>query len=761
MARLLTLLQARRGILKAHVKREGGSHLLCLHYDPSLTTLSEVRRLVRKQGAAIANRYRHATLHISDMDCADCAQSIEHILRRMDGLIAVSVSYPAEKMRVEYDAHRVSLTDIVRKVRQLGYSPETPEPALRSWLRAHLHLISAVASGFFLGMGMSAGALGLPRGVATLSYLLAYLLGGWDAARHGVLALLRLRLEIDLLMVAAAIAAAALGHYPEGGLLLFLFSLGHSLEHLALQRVRSETQALQRLRPATARVRRNGALSVVPVQELRTGDVVLVPPGERVPVDGKVLSGTSDVDESVITGESLPVGKGPGDWVLEGSLNSSGLLEVEVTRVGGETAFARIVQLIEEAQTQKARVQRSLERFQRVYVPLALVGVIGVAIVPPIFGWLTWKAAGMRAIAVLVAASPCALALAVPATILSALARAARQGILVKGGAYLEALGKLRAVAFDKTGTLTSGSLEVAEVAALGRSSAREVLMLAASAVQQVPHPLDRALVREAERLGLDTYEAENVRALPGRGVVATVRGRRVLVGNRHLIEQETGVALPPEMVRTLEEMAGKGMTPCMVWIDDAPGAIIGFRDSLRSGSAAAMRSLRRLGIEHIAMLSGDAHSAAAAVAARLEIDEVHAELLPEEKVRRVEDLVRRYQVVAMVGDGVNDAPAMARATLGIATGASLSDVALETSDVAILSHELARLPYAVALGRASRRVLRQNLALSLGVIAILAPLAALGLAGIPLTILLHEGSTLAVVLNALRLLTFEAGEAL
>ncbi len=750
--RLLDRVKAKRGILKAHVKRANGDWYFCLHYDPRELSLAEVRRLVEREGAAISSRYRHESLHITDMDCADCALSIEHILRRVEGLLTVSVSYPAERLYVEYDSHLLSLEEIVRRVRQLGYTVELPRREPRGWIRRHAELARAMVSGASLALAFLLDeVLHLPREALGL-YLVSYFAGGWDATKHGLLALAYLRLEVDLLMVAAAAGAAVLGHYPEGALLLLLFSLGHSLEKFVLVRARREIETLSRLRPERARVRRNGEFLELPVEELLRGDVVIVRPGERIPVDGKVVSGASEVDQSPITGESVPVAKGAGDPVLQGSLNGPGTLEIEVDRLAGDTTLSRMLRLIEQAESRKPRVQLVLERFQRVYVPLALALVFCVAVLPPLLGWLPWKTAALRGIAVLVALSPCALVVAAPATTLSALARGAREGILVKGGTILQSLGVLRAIAFDKTGTLTRGRPEVVEVVGTPGIAAGRVLEVAASAAMGVPHPLSEAIVRKAQSSGIRTGPPREVRARPGMGLVATVDGRRIAVGNRRLLE-ELGCPLPAEIIRMEEGMRTRGITVSWVAVDTDCVGLIGFRDSPRPEARSVLAQLRALGIERVAVVSGDAYPTVHAIAQELGIDDVRAELLPEGKVEAVEDLVRAFRTVAMVGDGVNDAPAMARATVGIAMGASGSEMALDTADVALMSDELTHLPSAIALGRASRRILLQNLGLSLIVIAILVPLAITGLAGIPLAIILHEGTTLIVGLNALRLL--------
>jgi len=438
---LQELVAKRRGIQRAHVDRQDSIVYLCLHYDPALVSLSQVKRWAEQAGAQVSDRYRHETVRITDMDCADCARSIEHILGRMDGMLTVSVNYAAEKMRVEYDSIVLDRQEIINRVHSLGYTIEEEEVP-RGWIQENWELVLSIASGLFLALGFFGETfLGLPRPAAIGFYVLAYLTGGYDATRHGLQAALHLRFDIDFLMVVAAIGAAVLGEWAEGALLLFLFSLGHALEHYSMDRARQAIRALGELTPSTALVRRDGRELELPVEELERGDVVIIKPGERVPVDGRVIEGQSAVDQSPITGESVPVEKGEGDEVFAGTVNGESSLVVEVTRLAQDTTLARVMQMVEEAQTQKSPTQQFTDRFERLFVPAVLVGVVLVIAVPPLAGWLAWQDAFLRAMTILVAASPCALAIATPSAVLSGVAQAARNGVLVKGGVHLEKSG--------------------------------------------------------------------------------------------------------------------------------------------------------------------------------------------------------------------------------------------------------------------------------------------------------------------------------
>ncbi len=438
-----------KGIVQAHVDRKNGEAFLCLHYDPNLLSLEKVRRVAEEAGAAITNQYHHELLSLTGMDCPDCAGSIEHILGRLGGALTVSVNYAAEKMRIEYDTTLITHDEIVRRVQGMGY--EIVEERKKGWFWEHWKLVLSLLAGGCLAIGFFGEWLfGLPRTFALIWYLLAYLTGGYEATRHGIKATRHLRFDIDVLMVIAALGAAVVGEWAEGALLLFLFSLGHALEHYAMGRARQAIQAFGQLTPKTARIRRDGQEREVSVEEIQCGDVVVVRPGERIPVDGVVVEGRSAMDESSITGESIPVEKTVDDRVFAGTVNGEGALEIEVTKLAKDTTLARIIQMVEEAQTQKSPTQRFTGRFAQIFAPVVFASVVLVIIVPPAMEWLTWEVAFLRAMAILVAASPCALAIAIPATILAGIAQAARHGVLIKEGVHLENLGRMGAMVFEK-----------------------------------------------------------------------------------------------------------------------------------------------------------------------------------------------------------------------------------------------------------------------------------------------------------------------
>ena len=772
VARLAALLVGRRGIREAHLDATDGAARLCVHYDPDLLSAARVEGLARAAGADLTGAWGHALLRLRAIDGEDGARGIEGALLARDGVSAAAVSLPAQQARVEYERAKVSEADLVALIDRLGYAA-TPAPAAAlpaaadhghahggegGWLARNPELARSLASGALLLAAVLAGRSGaLPQPAVLALFAGAYALGAWDLLRHGLgeIAAGSFSFDIDLLMLVAAAGAAAIGAFAEGAFLLFLFSLAHALEHAAMGKARNAIAALADLTPPTARVVADGREVEVPVGEVRVGQVVLVLPGERVPTDGTVRSGASSVNQAPITGESVPVEKGPGAEVYAGTVNGEGALEVVTTRAAGDRTLDRVVRLVEEAQTQKAPTQRFTDRFARVYVPVVLVAVAALIVAPPLLGLLAWRESFYRGMTMLVAASPCALALGTPAAVLAGIAQAARRGVLIKGGEYLEALGTLRALALDKTGTLTNGRPEVAELVPLPGVSADELLGVAAAVERRSQHPLARAVVRRAEAASLALPEAGDLRSVTSRGVRSTVGGEPVEIGSLRLW-QDDAVAVDPAVRAAVERLQADGQSAMAVRAGDRWLGAIGLADQPRLAARATIAELHALGVRPVVMLTGDHRLVGEAVGRAVGADAVVADLLPEGKVAAIEALVREHGQCGMVGDGVNDAPALARATVGIAMGGAGTAAALETADVALMADDLGMLPFAVGLSRRARGVIRQNVGIALAVIALLIVASLTGLIGIGVAVLLHEGSTLAVIANALRLLTYE-----
>ncbi|HRI99501.1 MAG TPA: heavy metal translocating P-type ATPase [Hyphomonas sp.] len=597
-------------------------------------------------------------------------------------------------------------------------------------------------------------------------YVMAYFFGGYYALREVVGKLVKGQFEIDFLMLVAATGAALLGEWAEGALLLFLFSIGHSLENYAMSRARNAITALAKLAPETARIRRAGREEEIPVARLGLGDIVIVRSNERLAADGVVIAGESSVDQAPITGESVPVDKRPipvaeqnsdnvpsEHRVYAGSINGSGSLEIKVTRLASETALARVVKLVSEAETRQSPTQSFTKKFEKIFVPAVILLALVVS-----FSWLvfdeSFSESFYRSMAVLVAASPCALAIATPSAVLSGVARAARGGVLVKGGAPLESLGALDAIAFDKTGTLTEGRPRLVDITLNERVSEDELLGIALAVEALSDHPLARAIARDAEkRLGSRPFTAEKFESLTGRGVSASVNGETVIIGKPSMFDGIDTPEMPSKLAADVADMVAKGQTMMVVLKAERFLGAIGLMDTPRPEAGPVIEQLRQLGVSRMMMISGDNQAVADTVAKHVGLDVAFGDMMPEDKVRKIAEL-SAGRGVAMVGDGVNDAPAMANATVGIAMGAAGSDVALETADVALMGDDLRTLPFAVGLSRSTRRIIRQNLWVSLGIVAVLIPATLLGL-GIGPAVFVHEGSTLLVVGNALRLLAY------
>ncbi|MDX1531630.1 MAG: heavy metal translocating P-type ATPase, partial [Rhodothermales bacterium] len=634
-----------------------------------------------------------------------------------------------------------------------------PLRRVRRWLTGQCVEALFVALAF---VGMVAGLVGegldAPPALVGVGYGAAYVFGGWYGLRAGLEAVRHLTVDIDLLMILAALGALVIGAPFEGAMLLFLFSLSNVLQHVAIGRSRRAIQALMQLRPEAARVRRGDGWVEVPLEAVGPGDVFAVRPGDRLPLDGRVVRGQSDVDQSTLTGESVPVEKAVGDEVFAGTINGAGHLEVRVTKGASDTALARMIALVEEAQSEKAQTQRIIDRLEQPYA-FGVIAVTLLAIAVPVLALEeAFGPAFYRAMTLMVAASPCALVISTPAAVLSAIANGARRGVLFKGGVYVEETATLKAVAFDKTGTLTEGKTRLTDVLPLADVPADALLALAAAVQAQSEHHLARATVEAAGARALPVPTADGFQATVGQGVRATVEGRTVHIGNARYFAGRAAAGLDAALA-AVERLQHEGKTPVVVARDGADGlrvlGVTAFADTLRPRAAAVVQRLKALGVERVVMLTGDNRAVAERIAAALGVDEVHAELLPEQKVETVRRLRRRVGPVAMVGDGVNDAPALAAATVGIAMGAAGTDIALETADLVLMADDLDQVPYAVALSRKTRRTLVANLGFALGMIAVMVGfILTVGLP-LPLAVVGHEGSTVLVSLNGLRLLAF------
>ena len=812
VTRLVSGLSDREGVENAHVvpPADGEPAKLCLHFDPAIVPLTRIRELAQGAGIEISGRFGHATWTVDGIGHERRARSVEEAMAKLPGVIEVRAS-SSGSFHVEFDRSMTNLDTIEAGLAQFKVRRQTKkiqalsgaghdhvqhdhkpgdghehgdkdahkhgpgdghDHAHADFLGPNTELIFALASlGFFLtGTLLEWFIAASPEWLPTALFVFAYFFGGFFTLREAIDNLRMRRFEIDTLMLVAAAGAAAIGAFAEGAFLLALFSLGHALEHYAMGRAKKAIEALAELAPPVANVRRDGELREIPVEELVVGDVVVVRPNERLPADGFLIKGTSSINQAPVTGESIPVDKRPVDDVeaararpdsidnasrtFAGTINGAGAIEIEVTKRSTESALAKVVKMVSEAETQKSPTQRFTERFERIFVPVVLIGAIVL-----MFAWVVidepFSDSFYRAMAVLVAASPCALAIATPSAVLSGVARAARGGVLVKGGGPLENLGSLTAIAFDKTGTLTEGRPRITDVALAPGVDEQELLAVAIAVEALSDHPLAEAIVRDGKlRIkGAALPAALNLKSITGKGVTAQVDGQTVWIGKPGMFGADDVPALGADLQQSVSALRETGRTLMVVRKGDRDMGAIGLMDTPRAAASSTLAKLKQLGITRMIMISGDNQKVAETIAKDVGLTEAWGDLMPEDKVDAIKKLSSEGKV-AMVGDGVNDAPAMASATVGIAMGAAGSDVALETADVALMADDLAHLPFAVGLSRTTRAIIMQNLVVSLGVVAFLVPATIFGL-GIGPAVALHEGSTLLVVGNALRLLAY------
>ncbi|NWE52822.1 heavy metal translocating P-type ATPase [Brevundimonas sp. P7753] len=796
--RLITSLRERQGVFEAHLADRDGVPVLCIHYDPDLVTLQQVRQAALKAGVEISERFGHVSGWLTGLRHARHARTVQDALAEQDGIVEAAVDVSGA-FHLEFDRGLASWSEIDRFIQSQGLrATDTPSetsapahPSREEGSHEHAHmegekhdhahggllgpnteLIFALACGGLLGLGFAIEKLaaGVPAWMPLGLFIAAYGFGGFFTVREAFENLRRKRFEIDTLMLVAAAGAAALGAWAEGALLLFLFSIGHALEHYAMGRAKRAIEALADLAPRTARVRRGDQVVELPVEELQVGDTVVVRPNERLPADGFVVVGTTSINQAPVTGESMPVDKQPvadlasaraqtaqigsASIVFAGTINGAGAIEIETTRKSSDTTLAKVVRMVTEAETQKSPTQRFTDRFERVFVPLVLAFAFVL-----LFAWVVvdepFRDSFYRAMAVLVAASPCALAIATPSAVLSGVARAARAGVLIKGGAPLENLGSLNAIAFDKTGTLTEGRPRITDIIPVRGTHESDLLATAVAVERLSDHPLAEAIARDGgERLGEATIAAaSDLKSLTGKGVTAQLGGDTIWIGKPEMFGADGVAGLSDEAAMVVTQLRLQGRTLMVVRRGARDLGVIGLLDTPRAAARSAITALRSLGVQRMIMISGDHQRAAQAIAGQIGLTEAWGDLMPEDKVDAIKRL-RAEAKVAMVGDGVNDAPAMATATVGIAMGAAGSDVALETADVALMADDLSHLPFTIGLSRRTRRIILQNLVVSLGVVAFLVPATVLGL-GIGPAVALHEGSTLLVVINALRLLGY------
>jgi Cd2+/Zn2+-exporting ATPase len=587
--------------------------------------------------------------------------------------------------------------------------------------------------------------------LTNIFYFLAVISGGYYVAKSGCHSLLAKTFDMNFLMSVAVIGALAIGEYAEGAIVVFLFSLGNTLQSYTMDKARNAIRVLMDLAPKEAHLKKGGRLLKVPVSELKLDDIIVVKPGEKVSVDGTIIKGATTIDESPITGESKPADKLPGDRVFAGSINGSGALEVKLEKLADDSTLSRIIHLVEEAQAQKAPSQNFVDAFSKIYTPLVIAGALVVTVVPPLLLSLPFTEWFYRGLMLLVISCPCALVIATPISIVSAIACASRRGVLVKGGAYLEEMGSINAIAFDKTGTLTRSQFEVTDIVALNGNSEKDILSIAGSLEMKSEHPLAKAVLKKAQQENVSLVEPEEFAPHPGKGVKGILNGQYACVGNLSFLQEE-GIATS-YFEKEIQRLENEGKTTMLIHLNDTNG-IIALADTPRKEAEKCIEDLKKNGIKHIVMLTGDNERVADAISNHLKVDEYKSSLLPEEKVDAVKELLSHYKSVAMVGDGVNDAPALAAASVGIAMGAAGTDTALETADIALMSDDLLKLPFLVHLSRKTLSTIKTSIAFSLIVKAAFIGIVFLGMANLWMAVVADMGTSLVVIFYGMRLIT-------
>ncbi len=692
---------------------------------------------------------------VEGMDCAHESTPILSVLSALAGVGRAVPSYADSTLTVEFDPHAVTPERITQAISEAGFKAcvdDRTAEALSYWER-YGRVTATSISGLALAAGLIFQFFKVQPQIGMTFLLLSALSGGWYVVRRAWQALRHRQLEMNTLMATAAVGALIIGEWAEAASAMFLFSLAQLLEARSMDRARNAIRRLLDLSPKEATVRREDGETRLPVDRIMVGDVVVLRPGERVPVDGTVLEGSSSVNQAPITGESVPVAKTPGARVLAGSLNGRGMLEVRAEKPASDSSLARIIHLVENAQALRARSQTFIEQFARYYTPAMIAFALALVVAPPLlFGqpFSTWL---YRGLVVLVIACPCALVISTPVSVVCGLTRAAREGILFKGGVYLEELGRIRTFFFDKTGTLTKGKPEVVHVQSFCDLPESELMRLAAALESRSEHPLAGAILEAAGENGVsDALPVPTfVQAVPGMGIRGKVNGGIYLLGNPTLFDNGSGLSGPQRA--TVEQWERKGATVVLIGIEKMPLGMVAIRDTAREEARVGLAELHLLGAKELTMLTGDNPETGKAIASQLPIDTVHAGLLPEDKVRLVREAVEKGKKVAMVGDGINDAPALALATVGVVMGAAGTDVALEAGDVALMGDDLRKLPFAVRLGRRTLRIIRFNVAFSLVTKALFLALATVGMATLWMGVAADMGASLLVIGNSMRLL--------
>lgn len=690
-------------------------------------------------------------LIIEGMDCQDEVRIIEKKLRSLAGVKDLDIYLATQGVKVVYDPSLISIQQIIKSIAETGMKAfVVKEARLKTAWWKEKRIIALSICGLFTLAAFVLEKTGWKGIITIILHSTAIIVGGYYPAKMALGALRTLTLNIRTLMVTGAIGAVTLGLWEEAATLVFIYLLGDILEIYTVNKSRGAIRMLMELAPKEALVRRNEKETVLPVEEVEISNVIIIRPGEKIPLDGKVIKGYSSIDQSPITGESIPVEKKEGDEVFAGTFNQRGVLEVMVTKLSKDTTLAKIIHSVEEAQARKSSYQRFGEKFGKYYTPAMFALAFAVAVVPPLLigGFSYWF---YRGLVVLVVSCSCGIALSVPVAVVAAIGNAARHGVLIKGGVYLELAGKLKVIAFDKTGTITIGKPAVTDTIPMNNQREETMLQLAASIESHSEHPLGETIVSYAKERGLSLQTVDTFESLPGMGVKARIGTQEYCIGNKRLFSQFS-IPIDKALVR-ISGLEKQGKTVVLLGSQKELLGIIAVADKVRMEAKNVIQTLKKGGIERVIMLTGDNEETAETIAREVGVDEYYAKLLPEDKVAAVKKLKEKYSYIAMVGDGVNDAPAMAEANAGIAMGAAGTDIAIETSDIVLMSDDLAKISYIIALSRRAVRNIRQNINFSLLIIAFLVPAAVCGWIDLVPGLLINEIGGLIVIVNGLRLM--------
>jgi Cd2+/Zn2+-exporting ATPase len=752
VSRLAGVKTAKVDVLSAKLKVE---------FDPAENKLPDILNAVSSAGYAVdeLSQIQTSTLLVSGMDCADEALPIETALKNLAGVHAIRFNLIANRLTVE---HNISIKEIQQTLKKIGLDSELAEQmqhqlAQPFWQNHKLLILTAI-SGLFAIAGLTLHYFQFPEAMTIPFFIIAIISGGFPIAKKGIKEARNLTLGMNFLMSIAVIGAVFIGEWSEGAMVVFLFALAQWLESRSMERARKSIQSLMNLAPNVALLKTADGSKTVPVEEIEIGQTIIIKPGERIPLDGEVTAGSSNVDQAPITGESIPVKKSVDDTVFAGSINKQGALEVRVTKKPEDTTLARIIHLVEEAQAQKAPSQSFVERFARYYTPAVVLLAFLIAVIPPLFFGAVFTEWLYRALVLLVISCPCALVISTPVTIVSGLADAARNGILIKGGAYLEKFEYIKVMAFDKTGTLTVGQPQVDQIITLNQHSEAELLTIAASIESRSEHPLAQAVLDAARAKQITPQPVTSFEALTGKGVQASVNGTAYYIGNHRLFEENGWCE--EQIHPHLETIQQHNHTAVIIGDQKHLLGVISIADTYRAEACLAVRDLKASGIQKTVMLTGDNKQTAAAISREIGLDDFRAELLPEDKVAAVKQLSNQYGGVAMVGDGINDAPALAAADIGISMGTSATDTALETADIALMNDDLSRLAYLKKLSGKSLRIIKQNIFWAIFLKGIFVLLAIPGWATLWMAVFADMGASLMVIFNGLRALRVSPNKA-